>query len=351
MPETRTTGEQAVVRIQRGERLRGSGGITGQAHRPVRTGLLEGAARDDEADNVFHIPAALHELHRQPVENFRINRALALQAEVSRCAHQAGAEEHLPEMIHDHPRGERIFPRHDPLRQSESVGARAFRPGRDLRRRSRGDFFPVLVPLAAQQDMRGARLLALGEHHHLQRAGGGGELLELGLRAVESGFGFLIGRMVFEKLREEPLPQSGRDAPRIAAGKGQVFQRRARQAANGLARLVGEGDAEFADVRIPQCGAVLEFDEQFLVRLRNPRLLQGKNRRVRLRAVRALGGPAVAWIVIQGVLHIAIVFFALLVRADIGHRAAHHQLPHLRAAERENLRLHVGQDEFALLPA
>ena len=56
----------------------------------------------------FHVPAALHEIDRQPVEQFGMAWVLALGAEVSGRCDEAGAEEHFPESVHGDARGERV---------------------------------------------------------------------------------------------------------------------------------------------------------------------------------------------------------------------------------------------------
>ena len=49
------------------------------------------------------------EVDRQPIEQLRMRRPLALGAEVGRRADDARAKEHLPDAIHGDPRGERIL--------------------------------------------------------------------------------------------------------------------------------------------------------------------------------------------------------------------------------------------------
>ena len=60
-----------------------------------------GVARHDQLHHVLHVPAALAELDGEPVEQFRMRRPLALRAEVVDLRAEAGAEELLPEAVHE----------------------------------------------------------------------------------------------------------------------------------------------------------------------------------------------------------------------------------------------------------
>ena len=94
-----------------------------------------GRARDDGLEHGFHVPAALLKLDRQPIEQLRMRRRFTLRAEILRCLHQPGTEEHLPEAIDSHARRERVFGADKPARESKPV----VRPGFRHRRQHRGN--------------------------------------------------------------------------------------------------------------------------------------------------------------------------------------------------------------------
>ena len=73
-------------------------------------------------------PAALDELGREPVEQFRMRRPLAHLAEVARRAHDAFAEVMLPDPVHHDARGQRILRRRKPLGESAPPPGRWSRP-------------------------------------------------------------------------------------------------------------------------------------------------------------------------------------------------------------------------------
>jgi hypothetical protein len=165
--------------------------------------LLIRLARHDGLDEALHIPAALHEIDGEPVEQLGMRGALALQAEIIRRAHQTGTEEHLPHMIHEHAGRERVLLRRDPLREADAVLRESFWPGRDGRRHAARHHIAFFVPNASQEHMRVPRLLALGEHHDVQLACGGLHLLELRVRTIERGLRELIRLVILQKLRQQ----------------------------------------------------------------------------------------------------------------------------------------------------
>ena len=81
-PEARLAGESAVVRDR----------APGARARSAR-GLAVGGRGDEGPHHVLHVPAALHELDGQPVEQLGVGRPLALRAEVVEGAGEALAEE------------------------------------------------------------------------------------------------------------------------------------------------------------------------------------------------------------------------------------------------------------------
>ena len=102
----------------------------------------------------------------QPVEQFGMDRPLALRAEIVHRLDDADAEEHLPEAIHGDARGQRIAAIHQPPRQAEAV-LRPVRARRgENRRQSRGHLFARRIVGAALQQERVARRRTVGHHHH-----------------------------------------------------------------------------------------------------------------------------------------------------------------------------------------
>ena len=57
---------------------------------------------------MFHVPAGADKFGREPVEQFRMGRPLALHAEVLDGLHDADAKILLPKTIHGHTCRERI---------------------------------------------------------------------------------------------------------------------------------------------------------------------------------------------------------------------------------------------------
>ena len=68
-------------------------------------------------------PAGFDELHRQVVEQFRVSRRIAAEAEIARRADDAEPEMMHPHAIDDHARGERVGGIDDGLRQFEPPAA------------------------------------------------------------------------------------------------------------------------------------------------------------------------------------------------------------------------------------
>ena len=85
--------------------------------RVVHRGLPVGIAGHDRADDVFHIPCVralglpgrLHEFGRQPVQQLRMARPLALRTEIAEHLGKACTEELLPQPIHKDSGCKRVF--------------------------------------------------------------------------------------------------------------------------------------------------------------------------------------------------------------------------------------------------
>ena len=123
--EAAAAGEQEVLAILFGELRRHDGRL-----------LVRGAG-DDQAMELLHRPAGLHELDGEPVEQLRVGRRLALVAEVLERAHEAAAEEGLPLAVDRDARGERVLRGEEPAGERQAVGRGVFGQGREERRHGR----------------------------------------------------------------------------------------------------------------------------------------------------------------------------------------------------------------------
>ena len=152
-PEPRRPVQQAVVRVGIGDR-------------PVEGGRLPiGVRQGDLADQSLHIPTRLHEVDRQPVEQFGVGGVIALGAEIAERFDDAGAEHLGPNPVDEHPGRQRMLLRHQPPGQVEPGG---LLPGqgpvsRGFQFRERGrhppaDFLALLEEIATKQDERLAGL-------------------------------------------------------------------------------------------------------------------------------------------------------------------------------------------------
>ena len=88
-------------------------------------------------------------------------RRLALRTKVLARAHEAGAEEVLPETVHDHAGRERVLTTHEPLGETESVARQIGSERRQNRRRGRFDLLTRLVISPTHQDEGRTHLLLL----------------------------------------------------------------------------------------------------------------------------------------------------------------------------------------------
>ena len=122
--KARTARQHSVVRIMR-ERV-------GRRHRRLPIGL----AQHDQLQQSLHIPSMLDEVARQPIDERRMGRPLALRAEIVGGAHDARAKQHLPKAIHRHPRRQWIRRARDPLGQTKTILARIRRHRRQRGRRT-----------------------------------------------------------------------------------------------------------------------------------------------------------------------------------------------------------------------
>ena len=87
---------------------------------------------------LFQAPAVFHECRRQPVEQFGMCRLVAEAAKVARVRRQPATEMLLPQAVHQHARGERIFRRSNPVRQRRAPASGLQRSGGWHNARGRG---------------------------------------------------------------------------------------------------------------------------------------------------------------------------------------------------------------------
>ena len=93
------------------------GGCTGRAPSPTpsaRSTAGRSPLVTSRRTHVLDVPAALLELDREPVEQLRVRRPLALGAKVVEHLAQALAEVELPEAVDEDAGGERVVPRNEP---------------------------------------------------------------------------------------------------------------------------------------------------------------------------------------------------------------------------------------------
>jgi len=95
----------------------------GQVLRSDLGGLPVGGRGDHQAQQVFQIPAAVHQLHRQPVEEFRVGRRFALGTEFFTGSHQTDSKDRFPKAVGDHSGGQGVAFVHQPPSQFETVWA------------------------------------------------------------------------------------------------------------------------------------------------------------------------------------------------------------------------------------
>ena len=159
-PLPRKAREQAVLGIFR-RHLR---------HDP--RGLAIRRARHDLPHEVAHAPRlrSVAKLDREPVEQFRVRRVVALHAEIVHRPHQPRAKELLPEPVHRHAREQRILRRDQPPGEAQPILRRTRqRRTEHLRRTSRDRaLFVRQIILPARQDKRRRRRGRLLHHHDLR---------------------------------------------------------------------------------------------------------------------------------------------------------------------------------------
>ena len=107
------------------------------------------------AHHVLHVPAAVHELAGQPIEQRGVHRRLALGAEIVQHPAQARAEELLPQPVHHRARRERVLSRRRATRaRSRRVSSRpsTLGCGKKVGQRGLHHFAAFIHPVAARQN-------------------------------------------------------------------------------------------------------------------------------------------------------------------------------------------------------
>ena len=176
-PEARPPREQPVLRI-----------LLNQSRRHRRT-LLVRCAGDHESNHVLHVPAALDELRREPVQQFRVRGPFTLRADVAGSFHETGAKELLPEAIHGHARRERMFGADEPPCEIEAIGGRTAGGQRRQHMRHAGRHrVAALIVLAAFENES-----APGLFHFLGNHGGDERVVQIAPLLPDFAQGFLQG--------------------------------------------------------------------------------------------------------------------------------------------------------------
>ena len=74
--------------------------------------------------DVLQAPAVFDKLDRQPIEQLRMRRPLALHAKIVRRGHDPAAEVMLPESVDDHASGQRMIGPREPIGELRSAAGR-----------------------------------------------------------------------------------------------------------------------------------------------------------------------------------------------------------------------------------
>ncbi len=244
-------GEKPVVGVTGDEVARGDGGTA------------VGLAVHDEPDHVLHVPAGVAELAGKPVKEGGVGRGLALRAEVVEDLGKAGAEELLPEAVHDDAGGEGVFRGEEPVGKVETVELSwggLVAGGEGDRERGLHHVAGFDHPVAAWEDADGAGLATFGD----DATGEGGLVVGDGLPGVvEEGagageLGCLLLEGVHETLALGVVALGRCDAEDVGelGGRGQGSWR-----GDGVG-VGGGGDAELAEGVGAVSVALLQFDDE-----------------------------------------------------------------------------------------
>ena len=98
--------------------------------------LAIGTAVQQQREHLLGVPAALDEFSGEPVEQLGVDGQVALAAELLARAHDADAEDRLPEAVHRDAGGERVVAADDPAGEAEAVLRISIVPAGEMRRYS-----------------------------------------------------------------------------------------------------------------------------------------------------------------------------------------------------------------------
>ena len=293
---------QAVVRVL-GEKL-----VGGLARTPI------GIREQHRLDDVAHVPAALHELDGQPVQQLLVRRRLALRAEVVQNLRQARAEEHLPQAVDEHAGGERIVRIRHPASQVQAAQPPAVGGQRahELRHLRLDRLAGIVHPVPTRKDPHRARLvdglghkrLAGAIQQHLLATLQGADLPPVRPKRAEAVVGLQQGRPL--RVAELPVGQHGRAQ---GPGRGLFGKRRVRP--------------QQAEPRRQAQPALLVSDQRDLQALAGPRPQRRFEREQGApgRVVLPLAAPAGVIVVVQRVAQHRARLFAI--RDQAGERDPH----------------------------
>ena len=113
--------------------------------------LSVGAAHHDRFDQPLDVPPGFHELNRQPVQQFRMTRPLALYPEVFGCFDDARSKDISPEPVDDDASCQRVVTTDQPPSQSQAIRRSIFRQRWQRRWHTKFDPFPWSIILTSQE--------------------------------------------------------------------------------------------------------------------------------------------------------------------------------------------------------
>ena len=178
--------------------------------------------------------------------------AFALKAEVIGRAHEAVAEEHLPEVIHSDTGGERIVAGDQPFGEIKTGGCLLLGPSQHGGQHSSLDLVTFLVPHATDEDVRFASFLAFLQNHHVDFLLGCFHFTKSLLGAIDDRLSVNVRFVIGKELLKEPRPELRFHVFNPADLRAcQHFQRWRIEAASCLSSLICQGNAEAADGLLP----------------------------------------------------------------------------------------------------
>ena len=214
--EARAAGEQAVV------------GVFLEHLGRHRRAALVGRAGHDQLVHRLHVPLAVDEFHRQPVEQLGIARPFGLRPEVLRSLHEADAEEAFPGAVDPDAAGQRVFPVDEPAGEAQAVVRFAGGHRREGAEEGAFDLGADLVVFAAKEHEGVTRLRQFLHDHHRHRRGERGVVRLLGGGDLGGRLGAGMLGAVGEEFRQD-----------LAVGGGELLGRLGEETARVLGGGVG----------------------------------------------------------------------------------------------------------------